>query len=87
MKVRKQYNYKILVILQIFLVYIINLLLFADIQMNSIGPTMWLGAQNGDIFVHSSVASWEKCLQKVDSLKNVLFYNNHLFHYECKLIL
>lgn len=67
MKVRKQYNYikepyYIIINLKY---YFINLLLFADIQMNSIGPTMWLGAQNGDIFVHSSVASWEKCLQTV----------------------
>lgn len=31
----------------------------------SIGPTMWLGAQNGMIYVHSSVGRWRVCLHAV----------------------
>ncbi len=33
--------------------------------MSSVGPTMWLGAQNGMLYVHSSVARWRACLHKV----------------------
>lgn len=31
----------------------------------SVGPTMWLGAQNGMIYVHSSVGRWRVCLHSV----------------------
>lgn len=31
----------------------------------SVGPTMWLGAQNGMIYVHSSVGRWRACLHSV----------------------
>lgn len=34
-------------------------------KMSSIQPTMWLGAQNGAIFVHSAVAKWSVCLHSV----------------------
>lgn len=34
-------------------------------KMSSIQPTMWLGAQNGAVFVHSSVAKWSVCLHSV----------------------
>ena len=34
-------------------------------KMSSIQPTMWLGAQNGAIFVHSAVAKWAVCLHSV----------------------
>lgn len=33
--------------------------------MSSVGPTMWLGAQNGMLYVHSSVARWRDCLHQV----------------------
>lgn len=33
--------------------------------MSSIGPTMWLGAQNGMLYVHSAVARWRDCLHQV----------------------
>lgn len=36
--------------------------------MPSIGPTMWLGAQNGMLYVHSSVARWRDCLHQVSFL-------------------
>ncbi|KAG7203528.1 hypothetical protein KM043_013579 [Ampulex compressa] len=34
-------------------------------KMSSIQPTMWLGAQNGAVFVHSTVAKWSVCLHSV----------------------
>jgi c-Jun-amino-terminal kinase-interacting protein 4 len=40
----------------------------AEDQMDnptSVGPTMWLGAQNGMIYVHSSVGRWRVCLHAV----------------------
>jgi hypothetical protein len=34
-------------------------------KMSSIQPTMWLGAQDGAVFVHSAVANWSVCLHTV----------------------
>ncbi|XP_044599561.1 JNK-interacting protein 3 isoform X3 [Cotesia glomerata] len=34
-------------------------------KMSSIQPTMWLGAQNGAIYVHSAVTQWSVCLHTV----------------------
>ena len=34
-------------------------------KMYSIQPTMWLGAQNGAVYVHSAVAKWSVCLHTV----------------------
>lgn len=34
--------------------------------MSSIAPTMWLGAQNGMLYVHSAVARWRDCLHQVN---------------------
>lgn len=31
----------------------------------SVGPTMWMGAQNGMVYVHSSVGRWRVCLHAV----------------------
>lgn len=33
--------------------------------MSSIGPTMWMGAQDNWLYVHSSVGRWNECLHKV----------------------
>ena len=33
--------------------------------MSSILATMWLGAQNGMLYVHSSVTNWNQCLHSV----------------------
>ncbi|XP_053095194.1 sperm associated antigen 9a isoform X5 [Pangasianodon hypophthalmus] len=44
-------------------------------RMRSTLPTMWLGAQNGCLYVHSSVARWRKCLHAVklkDSILNIV---------------
>ncbi|CAH1714472.1 unnamed protein product [Chironomus riparius] len=36
-----------------------------DMNPTSVGPTMWMGAQNGMIYVHSSVGRWRVCLHAV----------------------
>ncbi|OCT60749.1 C-Jun-amino-terminal kinase-interacting protein 4 isoform X2 [Xenopus laevis] len=41
-------------------------------KMNSLLPTMWLGAQNGYLYVHSSVAQWKKCLLNIKLKDSVL---------------
>ncbi|XP_035998416.1 C-Jun-amino-terminal kinase-interacting protein 4 isoform X4 [Fundulus heteroclitus] len=41
-------------------------------KMSSVLPTMWLGAQNGCVYVHSSVAHWKRCLHSVKLKKPVL---------------
>ncbi|XP_059216466.1 JNK-interacting protein 3 isoform X7 [Stomoxys calcitrans] len=33
--------------------------------MSSVGPTMWMGAQDGWLYVHSAVGRWHECLHKV----------------------
>lgn len=34
-------------------------------KMSSVQPTMWLGSQDGQVFVHSAVAKWSVCLHSV----------------------
>uniref|UniRef100_A0A669AVQ7 C-Jun-amino-terminal kinase-interacting protein 4 n=1 Tax=Oreochromis niloticus TaxID=8128 RepID=A0A669AVQ7_ORENI len=41
-------------------------------KMSSVLPTMWLGAQNGYVYVHSSVAQWKKCLHSIKLKDSVL---------------
>ncbi|KAM9296617.1 C-Jun-amino-terminal kinase-interacting protein 4 [Gastrophryne carolinensis] len=41
-------------------------------KMNSLLPTMWLGAQNGHLYVHSSVAQWKKCLLQIKLKDSIL---------------
>ncbi|CAL9708850.1 unnamed protein product [Knipowitschia caucasica] len=41
-------------------------------RMSSVQPTMWLGAQNGCVYVHSSVAQWKTCLHTVKLKDSVL---------------
>uniref|UniRef100_A0A8C8HQE5 C-Jun-amino-terminal kinase-interacting protein 3 n=1 Tax=Oncorhynchus tshawytscha TaxID=74940 RepID=A0A8C8HQE5_ONCTS len=38
----------------------------------SVAPTMWLGAQNGWLYVHSAVANWKKCLHSIKLKDSVL---------------
>ncbi|XP_059928526.1 C-Jun-amino-terminal kinase-interacting protein 4-like isoform X2 [Gadus macrocephalus] len=45
------------------------------LRMSSSLPTMWLGAQNGCLYVHSAVARWRKCLHAIklkDSILNIV---------------
>lgn len=37
----------------------------SDMNPSSVGPTMWMGAQNGMVYVHSSVGRWRVCLHEV----------------------
>lgn len=37
----------------------------AEPPLNSIAPTMWMGAQNGMLYVHSAVSRWRMCLGSV----------------------
>lgn len=51
-------------------------------KMSSIQPTMWLGAQNGAVFVHSAVAKWSVCLHSVelkDAALAIVYVN--FYHY------
>ncbi|XP_034414322.1 C-Jun-amino-terminal kinase-interacting protein 4 isoform X4 [Cyclopterus lumpus] len=41
-------------------------------KMSSVLPTMWLGTQNGCVYVHSSVAQWKKCLHSIKLKDSVL---------------
>ncbi|XP_051987984.1 C-Jun-amino-terminal kinase-interacting protein 3-like isoform X3 [Xyrauchen texanus] len=38
----------------------------------SAAPTMWLGAQNGWLYVHSAVANWKKCLHSIKLKDSIL---------------
>ncbi|KAK2833581.1 hypothetical protein Q5P01_017470 [Channa striata] len=42
------------------------------LRMSSALPTMWLGAQNGCLYVHSSVARWKKCLHAIKLKDSIL---------------
>lgn len=47
-----------------------------DPIMSSMGPTMWLGAQNGMLYVHSAVSRWRECLHKIqlpDAVLSVVY--------------
>ncbi|XP_051570233.1 C-Jun-amino-terminal kinase-interacting protein 3-like isoform X5 [Myxocyprinus asiaticus] len=38
----------------------------------SAAPTMWLGAQNGWLYVHSAVSNWKKCLHSIKLKDSIL---------------
>ncbi|XP_028267014.1 sperm associated antigen 9a isoform X2 [Parambassis ranga] len=42
------------------------------LRMSSALPTMWLGARNGCLYVHSSVARWRKCLHAIKLKDSIL---------------
>lgn len=45
-------------------------------------PTMWLGGQNGVLYVHSSIAQWSHCIATVhlpDSILHVVHYRGRVF--------
>ncbi|XP_029692213.1 C-Jun-amino-terminal kinase-interacting protein 3 isoform X6 [Takifugu rubripes] len=39
---------------------------------SSAAPTMWLGAQNGWLYVHSAVGNWKRCLHSIKLKDSVL---------------
>lgn len=40
-------------------------------KMSTQLPTMWMGAQNGYLYVHSSKADWSTCILKVGRSRNL----------------
>ncbi|KAI1883906.1 hypothetical protein AGOR_G00220910 [Albula goreensis] len=44
----------------------------AEPPKSSALPTMWLGTQNGGLYVHSSVSQWKKCLHSIRLRESVL---------------
>ncbi|XP_071481197.1 C-Jun-amino-terminal kinase-interacting protein 4-like [Diadema antillarum] len=46
-------------------------------KMTSVKPTMWLGAQNGNLYVHSAVSQWRRCLHAI-KLKDAIFAIVHI---------
>ncbi|KPU78694.1 uncharacterized protein Dana_GF10633, isoform L [Drosophila ananassae] len=50
--------------------------------MSSVGPTMWMGAQDGWLYVHSSVGRWHECLHKVQLPDAVLA----IVHVEARVV-
>ncbi|KAM6963448.1 C-Jun-amino-terminal kinase-interacting protein 3 [Aplochiton taeniatus] len=43
-----------------------------DKTCTSVAPTMWLGAQNGWLYVHSATGNWKKCLHSIKLKDSVL---------------
>ncbi|XP_075229988.1 JNK-interacting protein syd isoform X4 [Lycorma delicatula] len=41
-------------------------------KMSSVLPTVWLGSQNGCVFVHSAVSQWRRCLHSIKLKDSVL---------------
>ncbi|XP_076319409.1 C-Jun-amino-terminal kinase-interacting protein 4-like isoform X29 [Tachypleus tridentatus] len=51
-------------------------------RMSSVLPTMWLGSQDGSIFVHSSMAQWKRCIHSVhlkDSVLSIVHIKGRVF--------
>ncbi|XP_029834839.2 C-Jun-amino-terminal kinase-interacting protein 4 isoform X3 [Ixodes scapularis] len=51
-------------------------------KMSSVLPTMWLGSQNGTIYMHSSVAQWRVCIDFVtlcDSVLSIVHVKGRVF--------
>ncbi|CAL8097577.1 unnamed protein product [Calicophoron daubneyi] len=49
---------------------------------SSAQPTVWLGCYNGDLFVHSTVANWRRCLHAIhlpDSVVQICHFNGKVF--------
>ncbi|GJQ76842.1 putative JNK-interacting protein [Trypoxylus dichotomus] len=50
-------------------------------MMSSVLATMWLGAQSGMVYVHSSVANWNQCLHSVkmeDAVLDIVHINGRV---------
>lgn len=45
-------------------------------------PTMWLGGQNGVLYVHSAIAQWSHCIATIhlpDSILHIVHYRGRVF--------
>ncbi|XP_023710608.1 C-Jun-amino-terminal kinase-interacting protein 4 isoform X5 [Cryptotermes secundus] len=50
-----------------------NDVLYEEVEkMSSVLPTIWLGSQNGNIYVHSGLSQWRRCLHSVRLKDSVL---------------
>lgn len=50
--------------------------------MNTCLPTMWLGGQNGVLYVYSSIAQWSQCIASIklsDSILQIIHYSGRVF--------
>jgi hypothetical protein len=52
-----------------------NDVLYEEVEkMSSVLPTIWLGSQNGHIYVHSGLSQWRRCLHSArlkDSVQRI----------------
>lgn len=53
-----------------------------DPPVSSVGPTMWMGAQNGMLYVHSSIAKWSVCWHKIKLPDSIL----SIVHVESRVV-
>ncbi|XP_062544717.1 JNK-interacting protein 3 isoform X3 [Armigeres subalbatus] len=53
-----------------------------DPPVSSVGPTMWMGAQNGMLYVHSSIARWNVCLHRIKLPDSIL----SIVHVESRVV-
>lgn len=49
---------------------------------SSVGPTMWMGAQNGMLYIHGSITRWNVCLHRVRLPDSVL----SIVHVESRVV-
>uniref|UniRef100_H2ZKU5 RH1 domain-containing protein n=1 Tax=Ciona savignyi TaxID=51511 RepID=H2ZKU5_CIOSA len=43
-----------------------------DMKLASVQPTVWMGAQNGCVYVHSAISHWGRCLHQIRLKDSVL---------------
>ncbi|XP_063715560.1 C-Jun-amino-terminal kinase-interacting protein 3-like isoform X2 [Symsagittifera roscoffensis] len=54
----------------------------SDLVSSSKNPTVWIGCENGNLFVHSAVSDWNKCIHSVrlpSSVNTIDFVENRVF--------
>ncbi|CAH8617726.1 unnamed protein product [Heterobilharzia americana] len=52
------------------------------VSYTSAQPTIWLGCHNGDLYVHSSMSEWRKCLHAIrlpDSITQICHFAGRVF--------
>ncbi|XP_067139297.1 C-Jun-amino-terminal kinase-interacting protein 4-like isoform X2 [Centruroides vittatus] len=51
-------------------------------KMSTVLPTMWLGSQDGNIYIHSAAAQWDTCIYLVklkDSVLSIVHFKGRVF--------
>ncbi|XP_071847837.1 C-Jun-amino-terminal kinase-interacting protein 4-like isoform X3 [Apostichopus japonicus] len=41
-------------------------------KKSTVMPTMWMGAQNGNLYIHSAVSNWKRCLHAIKLKDSIL---------------